>query len=121
MNHASLGICVLPKAANNTPRTVQYGEYIHEILGHAGLCYEPLTPGDLAAALADNSGLRLLVTVGEWPFPADLKAQLETWVQSGGAWLSVGGVCGMETLLGAAPLPSEFVLWGGSLRALSEG
>jgi peptidoglycan/xylan/chitin deacetylase (PgdA/CDA1 family) len=121
MNYASLGVCRLPAPPQNAPRTVRYGNYIHEILCHAGLCYETLTLRDLGAALEAGSGMKLLLTVGEWPFPADLKAQLEVWVRGGGAWLSIGGLCGMEELLGASSLPPNFVLWGGNLRSLGEG
>ena len=118
-NRIHIGVCALAAPAKNAPRTVQYSEYVHEMLGHAGLCCDPVAPGDLAARL---DSLRVLVTVGEQRFDDALRARLTAWVtDEGGAWLSVGGLCGMEELLGADYAPASFALWGGSLRALGEG
>lgn len=121
LNGAALSVCVLPEPAKNAPRTVRYGGYIHEILGHAGLCYGTLTVDHLADALRDDRGLKVLLTVGEHAFAPDLRVDLEAWVTRGGAWLSIGGVCGMEGLLGVTPAVPSFVLWAGSLRSLGEG
>ena len=118
---AAFVVCVLPEPPKNAPRTTQYGAYIHEILGHAGLCYETLAMDELLGALRDGAGLRLLLTVGEAAFAPDVTGRLEAWVAEGGAWLSIGGICGMEALLGASAVAPSFVLWGGSLRALGEG
>lgn len=118
----TLGVCVLPEPPKNAPRTVCYGAYLHEILGHAGLGYDPLTLDDLPAALLEGGGLKILVTVGEYPLPDELKTRLASWVTAGGAWLSLGGVCGLDALLGAFPSPPSFAVWGGGgLRALGEG
>ena len=116
---AALGVCVWPEPAKNAPRTVRHGAYIHEILGHAGLCYTALTPEELPGAC--ESGLELLLTVGEHPLPDGVQAPLTAWVEDGGAWLSLGGVCGMDALLGASPLAPSFDPWGGGVRALGEG
>ena len=58
MKCAPLGVCVLPEAAHNAPRTSRFGAYIHEILGHAGLCYETLKEDHICAAL-EAGGSRL--------------------------------------------------------------
>lgn len=102
-------------------RTTAYSSYIHEILGHYGLCYETVAWDDLPERL---SRLRLLVTVGEHRFPDSLKTALTEWVtQGGGAWLSIGGLCGMGELLGADYEPAAYIGWGGTgaLRTLGEG
>ena len=39
-----------------------------------------------------------------WLGGAETAARLEAWVARGGAWLSIGGVCGLEALLGASLL-----------------
>lgn len=116
---ATLGVCVLPEPAPNAPRSVRYGPYIHEILGHAGLCYDTLALEDLPRAF--EGGLRILLTIGEYPLPESLKTELESWVAGGGAWLSVGGMCGMIELLGATVTSPSYISWGGSLRSLGEG
>ena len=98
-----LGVCVLPPPRPNASRTVSYPDYIHEILGHAGVAYTSLAFDDLASALPQ---LTVLLTVGEASLPADLASALQAWVGSGGQWISVGGVCGQVDLLGVTPEPS---------------
>src|SRR5437879_1544923 len=104
-------VCVLPEPAKNAARTAQFGSYIHEILGQAGLWYESVSVDELADALAGDGGLRLLLTVGGAALPSEAAARLEAWVAGGGAWLSVAGVCGMEALLGVDAVPPAYVLW----------
>lgn len=118
---ATLGVCVFPEPAKNAPRVVRHANYIHEILGHAGLCYQPLDLEALPTAL--GSGLQLLLTIGQYPLPDDTKISLTAWIESGGAWLSIGGLCGMEEVLGAIPTAPSYVPWGGHpyLRSLGEG
>src|SRR5207248_7896556 len=64
---------------------------------------------------------RILVTVGEARVPEALRAELGEWVAAGGAWLSMGGLCGMGDLLGAAYREPGLPLWGGALGVLGEG
>ena len=104
----TLGVCVWD-APRYSHYLVAYGHYVHEILGHAGLCYEPVAPDALAACLP---GLRLLLTVGESEPPAALKEQLAAWVTAGGAWISIGGVCGLAELFGVAVEPPAYRLYG---------
>lgn len=115
---ATLGVCALPAPPPNAPRTVQHAPYIHEILGHAGICYSPVAFEDIGERL---SGLQLLVTVGERTFEAPFEEQLSQWVRGGGTWISIGGLCGMGDLLGAAYTPAAYSLWASGLRALGEG
>jgi len=117
-NGSPLGVCVLPAPPRNAPRPVRHEAYIHELLGHSGICYEAVAYEELPARL---DRLRLLVTVGETPFPAELQTAVTAWVGAGGAWLSIGGVCGMGELLGASYTAPSFVLWGVALRVLGEG
>ncbi|MCX6365631.1 MAG: hypothetical protein NTX57_02850 [Armatimonadetes bacterium] len=109
-----LGVCVLPAPNPNAARAVRYPEYIHEILGHVGLCYAAIPYTDLEAALPS---LKLLVTVGEGKLPDAVRA----WVENGGAWLSLAGLCGLGDLLGAEPLLATYSLWASGLRSLGEG
>src|SRR4051812_39940283 len=106
-----VGVCVFDEPPPNQPRTVAYPNYIDEILGHAGLCYARVTPQELVAQLAH---LRLLVTVGQHELPEQARARLREWVESGGGWLSIGGVCGMDQTIGAS-LAAGYEGWGAGL------
>src|SRR5438128_702461 len=96
-NSVPLGVCVLAEVAANKARTVSYPNYVFEILGHAGVFHTKLTVDELESRL---DGLRVLVTVGEMELSESLRKKLGDWVRAGGAWLSVGGLCGMENVLG---------------------
>jgi hypothetical protein len=116
--NSPLGVCVLPPPARNMARTVSYPHYIHEILSHAGLCYESIPPESLRERLA---GLRLLVTVGEGALSEDVRTALQTWVEQGGAWIGIGGVCGLASLFGVEVEPPAYSTWGGGMGTLGEG
>lgn len=105
---APVGVCVwdIPRYAHYL---VSYPQYVHEILAHAGLCYETVAPADLAERLPR---LRLLLTIGETEPPAELRQQLTAWVEEGGAWISVGGVCGLAGLFGVQIEPAAYRLYG---------
>src|SRR5689334_14204658 len=100
--NSPLGVCILPAPARNYARTVLYPDYLHEILRHAGICYETVDPEELRDRVP---GLRLLVTVGEGDLGGDVRDRLRGWIETGGAWLSVGGLCGMGETLGAEAEP----------------
>jgi peptidoglycan/xylan/chitin deacetylase (PgdA/CDA1 family) len=109
---APLGVCIweTPVAAHYL---AAYGHYCDEILGHAGVCYASIPPAALPAALAESlPALRILLTVGETELPPALQAQLAAWVEAGGAWISVGGVCGLARLFGVAVEPPAYRLYG---------
>jgi peptidoglycan/xylan/chitin deacetylase (PgdA/CDA1 family) len=113
-----LGICVLPEQPINMARSVSYPRYIDEILQHAGLAYQAIALDVLAAALPR---LKVLLTVGEYELPADLKSALSEWLRGGGCWLSIGGVCGMSEMLGAGIAPPAYVNWHRGLSVIGEG
>lgn len=102
------GVCVWDRP-RYSHYLVAYGDYVHEILGHAGLGYERIAPAALAERLP---ALRVLLTVGEAEPPPALRAQLAAWVQAGGAWISIGGVCGLADLFGVAVEPPAYQLYG---------
>src|SRR4051812_40813263 len=113
-----LGVCVLPEPGKNGARTVNYPNYLFEILDHAGVFHTKLAEKELEARLDE---LRVLVTVGDFAFPPALRKKLADWINAGGAWLSIGGSCGMDDVLGATRLTSTFKNWGGGVRSLGEG
>jgi len=113
-----LGVCALPDPPRNAPRTVGYPEYVHEILTHAGICYSSAAAEDLPNLLPD---LRILLTVGEATLADDVGASLRTWVQGGGAWLSVAGACGAADMFGVEVEAPSCWSWGGGLGTLGEG
>lgn len=106
----ALGVCVLPEQPENSPRCGAHPHYIHEILGHAGLCYQTISPADLLERLPT---LRVLVTVGEATFEEESRARLQDWVNRGGAWFSLGGLCGLNELWGLDyAQPAYRAKWG---------
>lgn len=113
-----LGVCVFPEPARNASRSVRHGDYLYEILRHAGICFEPIPPGQLEERL---SALRLLLTVGETALPESRKSALTKWLEGGGGWVSVGGVCGMERLFGVEVEKPAYSSWGGGVSTLGEG
>jgi hypothetical protein len=117
-NTVSLGVCVLSEAAANRARTISYPNYVFEILAHAGVFHQALATDEIESRL---DSLRVLVTVGEADFSGSLKQKLIDWVNAGGSWLSIGGMCGMEELLGVARMSSAYMGFGGGLRSLGEG
>ena len=108
---------MFPEPGLNRPRTVGYPNYVHEILRHAGVCYTTIALNELPQRLNE---IRLLITVGEFALSEQHKAQLHHWLSSGGGWISLGGICGMEQELGAT-LAAPFQGWAGGLAALGEG
>jgi hypothetical protein len=115
---APFGVCIFPPPARNAARTVGCAEYAREILAHAGLCCAFVTADELPGRL---SGFRLLLTIGEFTPPGALGDQLRMWVEEGGSWLSVGGVCGLADLFGATVEPPAYTSWGGGASTLGEG
>src|SRR5438045_6108174 len=97
-----VGVCVFPEPPLNMPRTAAYPNYIHEILVHAGLCYTKI-PYDSLASRLDEIGV--LVTIGDQKFSDELQKKIRTFVENGGAWLSIGGTCAMDDLLGSETVP----------------
>lgn len=116
--NSPLGVCVLPEPEPNAPRTVRYSQYIHEILGHAGIPYARIDREQLAERV---SGLRVLVTIGEADVPEDARRALEAWVRGGGCWLGIGGVCGMPGMFGVDVLPPSWTLRDLKTGTLGEG
>jgi hypothetical protein len=114
----SFGVCVLPAPAWNAARTVSYGDYIHEVLEHAGLAYIPLSLVELEESL---DALSVLLTVGEANLPDTLRERLQTWVEAGGAWVSIAGVCGLAEVFGVTIEPPAYSSWGGGMGTLGEG
>lgn len=113
-----LGVCILPAPRKNVGRAVLCPHYIHEVLGHAGVCYDEIALEEIEASLPS---LRVLVTVGEAALSEEQQAALRIWMEAGGAWLSVGGVCGMEESFGVQVEPPTYVSWGGGVCNLGEG
>lgn len=113
-----VGVCVLPRPLPNASRTAQYPDYIHEILAAAGLFYSEEELEDLPQRLPN---LGVLVTVGDTEFSEGMAAALRAFVQSGGTWISIAGVCKQVDLLGVKPLAPAFTGFGGGVSNLGEG
>ncbi|MBI4556205.1 MAG: hypothetical protein HY706_01355 [Candidatus Hydrogenedentes bacterium] len=113
-----VGVCVAPVPPPNRARTVNYPRYIHEILRHAGVCYQDVAP-ELLPDTLDH--LRLLVTVGELELEDSVKSRVAAWVEAGGAWLAIGSVCGMPDVFGAQLKTPSYAGWGVGTGTLGEG
>lgn len=114
-----LGVCVIPEAASNVGRTVTYPGYVHEILSHAGVCYQIVRLEDLPEALP---GLAMLLTVGEAGLTDDTVGAIRAWVEAGGAWISVAGTLGLAETLGVEVEQPALSEWrGGGVATLGEG
>jgi hypothetical protein len=117
-NNSTLGVCVFPEPAANRGRTVNYPGYIHELLAHAGVCYETIGHDDWSEKLP---GLKVLVTVGDRALDARAETNLRRWIAAGGMWLSISGLCGLEDVLGVERLAPCYDGWGTGIRSLGEG
>lgn len=115
---STIGFCVLPAPAANRGRSVNYPAYVQELLQHAGVLYETVEAASLGSTL---NSLGLLITVGDFVFTEDVQKQLRDWVGKGGAWLAIGGICGMEDVFGARLAAPTYSGWGGGSRSLGEG
>ena len=111
-------VCVFPEPGLNSARTVSYPNYIHEILKHAGICYSPIEIDDIQNSLDD---IKLLLTIGEYSLPDDLSSHLRIWIQNGGTWISVGGVCGLADAFGVQPEPPSYSCKPVKISMLGEG
>jgi peptidoglycan/xylan/chitin deacetylase (PgdA/CDA1 family) len=114
----AVALVIWPEPVRNAPRTVQHPGYVREILGHAGLCYEEIAPEAIRGRLPH---VRLLLTVGDGRPDDELREGLREWVESGGAWLSVGGCCDDPELFGVAPEEPAYSGWAAGVALLGEG
>jgi len=103
----------------NRARTVSHGEYVREILTHAGLPYEEVPREVLREALAPGS---VLLVVGDAGFTEAEAAAVSEFVAGGGAVVGVGSTSGVPGLFGVAEdLPEGVSGWGVSAPTLGEG
>src|SRR3982751_2330721 len=113
-----LGVCVLPEQGPNRAHQINYSAYLYEILDHAGVCYAKVSHDELRDQIDE---LKLLVTIGEHDFDDTTRAALQRWLDRGGCWLSIGGICRMQDVLGAEMRPPAYANWHGGLTILGEG
>ena len=111
-------VSVLPSPGPNAARTASNTPYLHDILAAAGLYYTTAEFDKLADALDQTS---LLLTIGEKKLEPELAAALSEFVQTGGCWISIAGVCGLESLFGVKVAPPSYGSWGGGGVTLGEG
>lgn len=107
-------VCLLvwPDPPPNAVRTVQYPGLVRELLAEAGLPVRELMPGELPSAPS------VMLTVGDGALDRDAMAG---WLESGGAWVAVGGACGCADLFGVEPEQPAWTGWGGGVGLLGEG
>jgi len=113
-----VGVCVLNAPPHNASRSVQYANYIFEIMDSAGVCYSREELSHLSERL---DVLGVLVTVGDATFSEELSQRLRDWIEQGGAWISIAGTCGQENLLGVVQERPAFSSFGGGMATLGEG
>lgn len=113
-----VGVCILPRPNANASRTTIYPDYIFEILESAGVCH---TREDFSTLAERLPKLGVLVTVGEAALDEQMASALKTWVEQGGAWISIAGVCGLYEWLGVKAAPTGFSMFGAGMSNLGEG
>lgn len=113
-----VAVCFLPEPAPNAARTVSYPRYLHHILRHIGLPYVPFGIDEIASVV---ERVGVLVTVGEHELPQDLVETLRQWLNAGGTWISIGGVCGLGDVLGVEQQRPLYQGWSTSVGSLGEG
>ncbi|MDD5597158.1 MAG: hypothetical protein PHV82_04395 [Victivallaceae bacterium] len=114
-----VGVCLLKSPESNCPYSVLYPEYVTEILRHAGICFEMIENRSLFPRL-DEIGV--LITVGEQIFTDTEQKILSAWLKKRGAWISIGGICGMNNFWNASAAKSIYPKYADIfIRTLSEG
>jgi len=113
-----VGVCVLPRPGANASRSTSYPDYIFEIMDASGVYY---TAEDFQTLPERLGSLGVLITVGETQLNEELAGQLNDWVNAGGAWISVAGICGQTELFGVQTASSGFSMFGGGMGNLGEG
>src|SRR4051812_13309401 len=113
-----LGVCVLPEQGPNRAHQINYSTYLYEVLDHAGVCYARVAADELSDRL---DALKILVTIGEHELDESSRGALQRWIERGGCWLSIGGICGMRDMLGAEMREPAYANWHGGLTILGEG
>ncbi len=95
-----LVVCLAEEPARNVGRVSAFHSYLIEILEHAGFCFTVSSPQELPAALPEAA---ILVTCGEASPSAEVRDALRSWVVTGGHWLSIAGLWGLQDLFGVRP------------------
>lgn len=110
-------VCAFPSPPYG--KSVQHNRYVHGIVGHAGVCHLAVELDELAARLPQAG---ILLTVGECKLTDDQRRAIADFVSRGGGWVSVGGVCGMERVLGVEAVLPAYRSWGGAtVSTIGEG
>lgn len=94
-----LGVVVFDSAKSNAVHCTSNAHYISEILSHAGVPFCFLAADALSESLDDE--IKILVSAGDSALEEDARSALKNWIQNGGHWLSLGGLCGMQEVHGA--------------------
>jgi hypothetical protein len=85
-----------------------------ELVQYCGFMVDWLTPSELPARLAS---LDVLVTIGEGSLSDEATQAIEAFVAQGGAWIALGGLCGLPEMFGVRPLTHD----DGTPMRLGEG
>jgi len=113
-----LGVVVLPPISSRMAPSIKYGAYIHEILGHAGICYKSIPYQRFCRAL---DRIQVLLTLGETRLSPKARNSLCSWVRSGGAWITVAGTCGLADMIGVNVDEPDYDTWATGVSNLGEG
>ncbi len=72
--------------------------YIREVLQHAGLFFDQMSPDDLASL--HQRSVAVVLLVGELPLTSSQRESLIDWVRNGGSLIGIGGTSGLDTVFG---------------------
>jgi hypothetical protein len=116
---ARIGVCPMSAkgkaGAGVIPATFQPFERLTcELIQYSGFLVEWLVPAELPLRLLS---LDILLTVGEGELGEDAAHALTAFLQRGGTWIAVGGLCALPHLFGVRPLTRD----DGTPMQLGEG
>ncbi len=110
-----------PLPVDIDPRAVTW-PYITEILHHAGLFFEMITPARLST-LVDRPD-PVLILAGDLPLSIEQQGILSGLVERGGSLIGIGGTSGMEKLFGVEaqhPLAEGWINITAADHAITQG
>lgn len=111
MQHIPLGIMIANALQATQPRFITYAHQMVDVLQQAGICHRQLEPADMQNM--QDAGIEILITAGDLEFNSKQRELLKYFIENGGTWISIAGVCGAQSLLGVEPVaPSFHGGWG---------
>jgi hypothetical protein len=115
----TVALILAPPPPRNRARTLAHGEYVREILAHAGLPFQEIARDALREALEPGT---VLLLVGDVALTGEEVDVVAGFVTGGGAAVGVGSTSGAASLFGVEQdLPAGAGGWAVGAPTLGEG